>query len=81
MLRNKTEWQKFDCPVLGGVAVIQITHKYMKADEMPAPQYLRSDFSDCRNKLQCSVAIPTASGYMFDWPKCAGRSTLKTRGS
>ena len=68
---KKTERRRFDCPVLGGVAPIQITKRYRTAARLPQPQLGRIDFTDCANSLQCGIATEVSYGnWAFDWDKC-----------
>jgi hypothetical protein len=68
---NKIELRRFDCPVLGGVALIQITKRYRTAAQLPQPQLARIDFTDCANSLQCGIATEVSYGnWTFDWDKC-----------
>jgi hypothetical protein len=78
---DKIESQQFDCPVLGGVALIQIRHEYIKVDEMPAPELHKSVFTNCRNKLECGIARPSGPrSYTFDWSLCPAHSTWNSKG-
>jgi len=78
---DKIESQQFDCPVLGGVALIQIRRQYVQADEMPTPELLKTVFTNCRDKLECGIARPSGPrSYTFDWSLCPAHSTLNSRG-
>lgn len=77
---KKTERQRFNCPVLGGVALITITKRYIKTDEMPQPQLRATEFTDCANCLQCGIATQVTSGsYTFDWDACPAYTSINKR--
>jgi len=68
---NKTERRRFDCPVLGGVALIQIIKRYQTAAQLPQPRLVRIDFTDCANSLQCGISTEVSYGnWTPDWDKC-----------
>lgn len=67
---NTTHNERFNCPVLGGVATIQITRRYMKSDEMPSPVLQRTEFSNCANLMQCGIAPRVGNSFVPDWNKC-----------
>lgn len=79
---NKTERQRFDCPVLGGVAQIQITKRYLTAAQLPQPQLMKTEFTNCANKLQCGIATEVSPGnWTFDWDKCPAYTSLNKSGN
>ena len=68
---NKIEYRNFNCPILGGVARIKITHHYLEADQLPQPTLTHSAFTDCANKLQCGIRFHrSAQSIGFKWQCC-----------
>jgi len=68
---SKTERLRYTCPVLGGVALVHITTRYSRSDEMAQPIAHEPEFTDCDNKLQCGIAKQVSYGsWTFEWGQC-----------
>lgn len=75
------EHRAFNCPVLGGIAQIQLENIYLKADELPQPKLLRTNFTDCANKYDCGIGRQVSQGsWIFDWDRCPAYTNFNKRG-
>jgi hypothetical protein len=74
---NRTEHQRYNCPVLGGVALIQITKRYLTSDEMPQPILRSTEFTNCRDMLRCGIAKRTGNVFIPNWTLCPAHPTYK----
>lgn len=74
--------QHFNCPVLGGVALVTIESRtFPLGDEGTAQIQGRPGVADCQQKHQCGIARPVANGVIYDWPSCAAVRMINTKGS
>lgn len=70
MSQTRHRIEPYECPRLKGTAQITIEDQYMKADEMPAPQFMGSHFKDCSHKMVCGIAERTGNNFVFRWNMC-----------
>jgi hypothetical protein len=77
---ERKDRQSFNCPVLGGVALIEITKRYTVVDQLPQPLLSGTDFTGCANVLQCGIARQTSPGiFVPDWTLCPAHPDFKGR--
>jgi hypothetical protein len=68
---ERTENKEFDCDVLGGIALIQITRRSFQLGEMGARTPERVEFRDCANKDECGIAFhPNPHSTHYKWKCC-----------
>lgn len=73
--------QKFDCPTLGGVAIVKISRRSFTPDET-GEHFLQPTLAGCENVWDCGV-VAKGSRYgtaSFDWPKCAAYQMMNSSG-
>lgn len=77
---NRTETQRYTCPVLKDVALIEITKRYLVTDQAP-PQLMKTDFTDCNSSLACGVvASETSPGnFSLKWDDCPAHQAYNKR--
>lgn len=78
---NRSETKTFPCPVLKGVALIQITKRYLVADQLPQPQLRRTDFTNCNSSLVCGVVATEQSpgNFSLKWDDCPAHLAYNRR--
>lgn len=78
---NRTETQRYNCPVLKGVAFIQITKRYLMVNEMPQPVLRTTEFTNCNSSLVCGVVATEQSpgNYALKWDDCPAHQAYYKR--
>lgn len=78
---NHIERRSYDCPVLGRVALIQITKRYLTTNQMPQPILRATEFTDCNSSLVCGVVATEQSpgNFSLKWDDCPAHQAYNKR--
>ena|GEM_PF-5175771 len=81
-MEEEAFYRDYDCPILGGVALVKLVRRSFTANEMDTPIYGPVTFGGCENKWDCGVVAKGSrfGNATFDWPKCAAHQTMNSRG-
>ena len=79
---GNSDVEEFNCPVLGDVALIQLTRR---SHTLPSGglQYGAPAFDGCSRVYDCGIiATPLrGGGYSFDWFKCPAWRSINSSGN
>jgi hypothetical protein len=78
---NRTETKSYPCSILKGVALIQITKRYLVSDQLSQPQLRSTEFSNCNSSMRCGVvATETSPGnFSLKWDDCPAHQAYNKR--
>lgn len=81
-MKEQTFFRDYDCPILGGVAVVKLVRRSFTPDEATEPIVSRADFGGCENVWDCGVVAKGSrfGNASFDWPKCAAFQMMNSSG-